>query len=145
MNLKIYPAGTLLVSCSADLGRCVIVGRPLVSNQTFIGLVLDETRSSNEFFYYYMTSKAGVLNSLSSGTTISYLSREQFEGFLVSVPLSKREQTAIASVLSDMDAEIAAIEERLAKTRALKQGMMQELLTGRTRLVDAPEGARAPV
>jgi type I restriction enzyme S subunit len=45
------------------------------------------------------------------------------------------EQTAIAEVLSDMDAEIAALERRLAKTRALKQGMMQELLTGKTRLV----------
>jgi type I restriction enzyme S subunit len=45
------------------------------------------------------------------------------------------EQTAIAAVLSDMDAELAALEARLAKTRALKQGMMQELLTGRTRLV----------
>jgi len=44
-------------------------------------------------------------------------------------------QTAIATVLSDMDAEIAALEACLAKTRALKQGMMQELLTGRTRLV----------
>lgn len=45
------------------------------------------------------------------------------------------EQTAIATVLSDMDAEIAALEAWLAKTRALKQGMMQELLTGRIRLV----------
>ena len=45
------------------------------------------------------------------------------------------EQTAIAGVLSDMDAELAALEQRLDKTRALKQGMMQELLTGRTRLV----------
>ena len=45
------------------------------------------------------------------------------------------EQTAIAAVLSDMDAELAALEQRLDKTRALKQGMMQELLTGRTRLV----------
>ena len=44
------------------------------------------------------------------------------------------EQTAIASVLSDMDAELAALEQRRDKTRALKQGMMQELLTGRTRL-----------
>ncbi len=55
----------------------------------------------------------------------------QFPIVLPSVP----EQTAIASVLSDMDAEIEALERRLAKTRALKQGMMQELLTGRTRLV----------
>jgi type I restriction enzyme S subunit len=45
------------------------------------------------------------------------------------------EQTAIAAVLSDMDAEIAALEARRDKTRALKQGMMQELLTGKTRLL----------
>ncbi len=45
------------------------------------------------------------------------------------------EQIAIATVLTDMDAEVVALEQRLAKTRALKQGMMQELLTGRTRLV----------
>jgi type I restriction enzyme S subunit len=45
------------------------------------------------------------------------------------------EQTAIAAVLSDMDAELAALEARREKTRALKQGMMQELLTGRTRLI----------
>ena len=45
------------------------------------------------------------------------------------------EQAAIAEVLTDMDAELAALERRRAKTRALKQGMMQELLTGRTRLI----------
>ena len=45
------------------------------------------------------------------------------------------EQTAIAAVLSDMDAELSALEARRDKTRALKQAMMQELLTGRTRLV----------
>ena len=46
-----------------------------------------------------------------------------------------REQLAIAEILSDMDAELAALEARLDKTRDLKQGMMQELLTGRTRLI----------
>ena len=48
---------------------------------------------------------------------------------------SLAEQTAIAAILTDMDAEIAALEEKLAKARQLKQGMMQELLTGRIRLV----------
>jgi type I restriction enzyme S subunit len=48
---------------------------------------------------------------------------------------SLTEQAAIAAVLSDMDAEIEALEQRLAKTRDLKQGMMQELLTGKTRLI----------
>ena len=48
---------------------------------------------------------------------------------------TKAEQTAIAAILTDMDAEIAALEAKLAKARQLKQGMMQELLTGRIRLV----------
>jgi type I restriction enzyme S subunit len=47
----------------------------------------------------------------------------------------KEEQTAIAGVLSDMDAEVGALEARWEKTRQIKRGMMQELLTGRTRLV----------
>jgi len=49
-------------------------------------------------------------------------------------PATKEEQTAIAEVLTDMDAELAALEQRRNKTRALKQAMMQELLTGRIRL-----------
>jgi len=82
-----------------------------------------------------MTSKAQELNDLSSGTTISYLSREQFEEFKVLAPLDKSEQAAIGSVLFDIDAEISALQVRRDKTRAIKQGMMQELLTGRTRLI----------
>ena len=67
----------------------------------------------------------------------SYLAQQQSERrsrFTIAVPASA-EQTAIAEVLSDMDAELAALEQRRDKTRALKQGMMQELLTGKTRLV----------
>jgi type I restriction enzyme S subunit len=51
------------------------------------------------------------------------------------MPTTTEEQTAIATILTDMDAELAELETRLAKTRQLKQGMMQELLTGRIRLV----------
>jgi hypothetical protein len=50
-------------------------------------------------------------------------------------PKAKPEQAAIAAILTDMDAEIAALEAKLAKARQIKQGMMQELLTGRIRLV----------
>ena len=53
----------------------------------------------------------------------------------IPLPPTKAEQTAIAAILSGMDAEIAALEAKLAKARQIKQGMMQELLTGRTRLV----------
>lgn len=58
----------------------------------------------------------------------------EFQHVEISTP-TPAEQTAIAQVLSDMDAELAALEQRRDKTRTLKQGMMQELLTGRTRLI----------
>ena len=58
----------------------------------------------------------------------------EYQKMTIKMP-SDNEQSAIATILSDMDAELAALEARRAKTQALKQGMMQELLTGRTRLV----------
>lgn len=62
------------------------------------------------------------------------LSTNTIESILTTAPV-KEEQTAIANVLSDMDKKIQALEQRLGKTRQIKQGMMQELLTGKTRLV----------
>lgn len=53
----------------------------------------------------------------------------------IQLPLPS-EQTAIAEVLTEMDAELAALEQRREKARALKQAMMQELLTGKTRLIN---------
>ena len=69
------------------------------------------------------------------------LNKESLKLVEVQLP-SRAEQTAIATVLSDMDAELATLEARRDKTRALKQGMMQELLTGRIRLVGASESER---
>ena len=68
------------------------------------------------------------------GSTFLELSKKDTALLQVTLPLLS-EQIAIAAVLSDMDAEFEALTQRRDKTRALKQGMMQELLTGRTRLV----------
>jgi type I restriction enzyme S subunit len=68
------------------------------------------------------------------GATINQITNKDMKAFRIKLPPGD-EQTAIASVLSEMDAELTALEQRRDKTRALKQGMMQELLTGRTRLV----------
>ncbi|VVQ10680.1 restriction endonuclease subunit S [Pseudomonas fluorescens] len=74
------------------------------------------------------------INNLLAGSSINNLRPSSIESLEFSFPPIS-EQTAIASLLADMDAELAALEQRLAKTRALKQGMMQELLIGRTRLL----------
>jgi len=69
------------------------------------------------------------------GTSQRHIYRRDFDCLKIGIPNSIREQEAIAEVLSDMDDEIEALDKRRDKTRDLKQGMAQELLTGRTRLV----------
>jgi len=68
--------------------------------------------------------------------TVDSLRLPTFQNFVIRFPPTLGEQEAISEVLSDMDAEITVLEERLEKAKAIKQGMMQQLLTGKIRLVD---------
>ncbi len=87
------------------------------------------------FMAYYLTDrKKQAIAERAQGITIVHLYGRDILDIVTHLP-PLSEQTAIAEVLSDMDEEQAALETRLAKTRALKQGMMQSLLTGRIRLV----------
>ncbi|HEM6801167.1 TPA: restriction endonuclease subunit S [Citrobacter koseri] len=67
-------------------------------------------------------------------TAIPHISPQDIRSFKFLMPPTNEEQTAIANILSDMDAELTALEQKLAKVRNIKQGMMQQLLTGRIRL-----------
>lgn len=85
-------------------------------------------------FLQYCPPFAMHLRRLAAGTKVYATNRAHIAGVEMRLP-AVPEQTAIATVLSDMDAELAALEARRSKTRDLKQAMTQELLTGRTRLV----------
>jgi type I restriction enzyme S subunit len=103
----------------------------------FMGCYRTDSAVANPSFVFYLFHTGryrNYINNLLAGSSINNLSPgsiHSLEFFMPPLP----EQTAIASVLSGMDAELVALEKRREKTRALKQGMMQELLTGRTRLV----------
>ena len=89
---------------------------------------------NKEFFYHLMLGQD--MSDCITGTGQPQIVRSPLAAFRVSLPQALPEQTAIAEVLSEMDAELAGLEQRREKTRALKQGMMQELLTGRVRLIN---------
>jgi type I restriction enzyme S subunit len=91
-------------------------------------------RGNNPKFVFYIYTSIGF-ERFASGSGVPTLNRNDVHAFKVRIPTSKAEQAAIAAILSDMDAEIVTLEAKLAKARQLKQGMMQELLTGRTRLI----------
>ena len=126
MNLKIFPIDTLLVSCSADLGRCAIVKKELISNQTFIGLVPNKDLVNVEFLYYVMKLSSNRLTSLSSGTTIAYLSRKEFENFKIKLP-SLEEQNKIANFLSSIDKKIEQVQKQLEQTKEFKKALLQQM------------------
>lgn len=75
-------------------------------------------------------------DSVKTVTAIPHISPKDIRGYIIPIPPTKQEQRAIAEVLSDMDAEITALEQKRDKTKLIKQGMMQELLTGKTRLIE---------
>jgi type I restriction enzyme S subunit len=95
------------------------------------------------FLYYALLMERYQILSLQNGSAQGGVNLKTVKGLEVHWPLLP-EQTAIAEVLSDMDAELAALEGRGDKTRALKQGMMQELLTGRIRLSISTSSKETP-
>jgi type I restriction enzyme S subunit len=119
--------GSTCGTVNRTVEKCWITGNAMVVNS-------DQNKNlSKDFLYYVLLSQD--LSKCITGTGQPQIVRDPLSNFEMILPSELEEQTAIAEVLSDMDAELAALEQRLSKTRALKQGMMQELLTGRTRLV----------
>lgn len=95
------------------------------------------TKVARSYLLYALKSKSVVdqFNRIMSGSTRSSVGMIVLRRLTISFPSTTEQQEQIAATLSDMDAEIINIESRLAKARKLKQGMMQELLTGRIRLI----------
>ena len=123
-------AGDILLSVRAPVGE--------VSRTTFeacLGRGVCAIRFSNDFLYHYLVFLEPTWAKHSKGSTFDSVNSNDIKAVEIDFPMDVDEQAAIASMLSDMDAELAALETRRNKTGDLKQAMMQELLTGKTRLV----------
>jgi type I restriction enzyme S subunit len=129
----LLPPGALLLCSRATIGDLKIAGTEVCTNQGFKSLIC-HPEVSNEFLYYKLLTMKQQMVGRAFGSTFLEISTRNVSALEIMTP-SHVEQVAIAAVLSDMDAELEALEARLDKTRALKRAMMQELLTGRTRLV----------
>jgi type I restriction enzyme S subunit len=123
-------AGDVLLSVRAPVGE---VSRTMFD--VCLGRGVCAVRSPNEFLYHALIFLEPSWAKHSKGSTFDSVNSSDVRAFEIRLPADLAEQAAISTVLSDMDAELEILEQRRAKTAALKQGMMQELLTGRTRLV----------
>ncbi|AJA69886.1 Restriction endonuclease S [Myroides sp. A21] len=132
-SANILPVNSILLTTRAGIGDVGILKIEACTNQGFQSLVCKEN-VYYEFVYYMMQTKKSELLNNASGSTFLEISPNKIKAISFNIP-SLPEQERIATILSDMDREIALLEEQLAKAKQIKQGMMQELLTGRVRLV----------
>jgi type I restriction enzyme S subunit len=137
-NLRIYDVGTVLVAMYGgfnQIGRTGILKIPAAVNQALTAIRADSKVLNPVFLINYLNFQVGYWKAVAmSSRKDPNITRSDIKTFPIALP-SLAEQTAIAQILADMDDAIAALVQKRAKTVALKQGMMQALLTGQVRLV----------
>lgn len=127
----VTPTGLATASCITK--DDVVLGGDIL-------IIRSESNKLNGVFFAYLISlMREEVMKLVTGSTVYHLYGTDMAKFAFAMPCFK-EQTIIATILSDMDEEIQGLELRLNKIRQIKQGMMQELLTGKTRLIEALKG-----
>ena len=136
--------GDVIIADTAEdstTGKCVelvnVHGKVLSGQHTM--LCRPKITFAPKFLGYYMNAECfhNQMLPFITGIKVSSISKANISTLVLKYPTLVEEQQAIAQVFSDMDDEIAQLEKKLAKYQQIKQGMMQELLTGRIRLVDA--------
>jgi type I restriction enzyme, S subunit len=130
-NSYLYDRPSVLIGRKGTIDSPQYVDSPFWTVDTLFFTEIANEADAKFVFYKFTMIRWRSYNEASG---VPSLNAKTIENIEVAIP-PLSEQTAIATVLSDMDLELAALEQRRDKTRALKQGMMQELLTGRTRLV----------
>jgi len=132
---QILTRGSLLISMTGNVGRVAKVEcDDLLLNQR-VGLV--ESKSIDRDFLFYLLRNPTFLADMEEkavGGAQGNIGKDDILSYSLIKPVCNKEQTAIATILSDMDNELQALTQKLEKARALKQGMMQQLLTGKIRL-----------
>lgn len=129
----LIPRGTLITSTRMALGKAVVYEVDVAINQDLKAL-FPKSILDTRYLYFWFQYHGQSIDELGSGSTVKGISLPDLRKIEFQLP-SVSEQTAIAAALSDMDAEIAELENQLTKTRTFKQGMMHKLLTGEIRLI----------
>jgi predicted type I restriction-modification enzyme, S subunit len=127
------PSGTVLVTLQGSIGRVAITQYDSYVDRTlaiFENYLLDIDKI---FFAYKLHEKFAIESQKAPGGIIKTITKDEFTKFEISYP-NFTEQTKIAQILSDMDDEISALQDEIEKLKMIKQGAMDELLSGKIRL-----------
>ena len=130
---KSCQAEDLLITVRAPVGSVAVATKYSCIGRGIAALIPRNT--DKHFLFHLLIHYENNWKIVEQGSTFTSANSSQIFDFQLLLPNSYEEQTAIAQVLSDMDSEIEALEKKRDKYKSIKQGMMQELLTGKTRLI----------
>ena len=138
-NLKIHEPGTFLMAITGleaegTRGRCAFVGAPSATNQSCLALNSTDKLRTDYLFWFYRQWGNYLAFKYCQGTKQQSYTAAIVKKLPICCPKDSNEQSAIATALSDINALIAALDKRIAKKQLIKQGAMQQLLTGKKRL-----------
>ncbi|MDR1338972.1 MAG: restriction endonuclease subunit S [Prevotellaceae bacterium] len=135
-SARMFETGTLMYAMYATLGKCSLTKIDLSCSQAILGITPNEVLINSCFLYYLLLSKEKEVADLGQMGAQSNLSKTIVQDINLVIPPDIKEQQAIAKILTDMDNEIEQLEKEQQKYTALKQGAIQQLLTGQIRLVN---------
>jgi len=138
-NLKTHSPGTFLMAVTGleaegTRGRCAIVGLPSTTNQSCLAINSTVRMTTEYLFWFYRQWSEYLAFKYCQGTKQQSYTAALVKELPICCPKETTEQSAIATALSDVDALIAALEKKITKKQQIKQGAMQQLLTGNKRL-----------
>lgn len=128
--------GDLLIGMDGDFIPCLWEKGKALLNQR-VGRIVTQAWNA-KYLYYTLLAPLGEKQDGTGATTVKHLSHNDVENMQLFMSTNVDEQTAIASILTSMDEEISSLETKKAKYEQIKQGMMQQLLTGKIRLIEEP-------
>ena len=132
---RVY-VGDFILSNSMSFGRPYILGIDGCIHDGWLVIQNYHNTFDKDYLYYLLCSEDVMMQyiGMAAGSSVKNLNKEKVASLQLCVPTTIKEQQAIATILSDMDKEIADLEAQRDKYRLLKSGMMQKLLTGQIRL-----------
>lgn len=138
-NLRVHQPGTFLMAITGleaegTRGKCAFVGAPATTNQSCLAINETERMCTEYLFWFYRMWGQYLAFKYCQGTKQQSYTANIVRNLPIYGPKDIAEQRAIAEALSDIDGLIAALDKKIAKKRLIKQGAMQQLLTGKKRL-----------
>ncbi len=134
----LHPAGIVVLSRDAGIGKSAITTEPMAVSQHFMCWKCDQ-KMNNHFLYYWMQFNKRTFENIAMGSTILTIGLPYFKRLRIACPVGPLEQEAIAQRLKTIDTRIFSMQAELMKLRNEKHGLMQELLTGKVSVKVEPE------